>query len=278
MKRDEILIEPQELRAKLADPGLRIFDATIAFHLGVSPEEAAALPSAHDLYLAEHLPGAAFFDHQLVSDPLGAYEFTVAPDQMLAQQIGGFGIDNDVEVIVYASSLLASAMRAWWILRYAGARHVRVLNGGLVAWKEAGGEVVAGEHTYEPRTFVPTFSRDMIATKDEVHAAVESGDACIEYALPPEVYGGECIPGSVCLPLTDLTVGWDLLRPTAELVERMPAREDGQRVITYCGGGIAAALNAAAHLIVGDERVAVYDGSLMEWMGEGLPVVSAVGG
>ena len=45
-----------------------------------------------------------------------------------------------------------------------------------------------------------------------------------------------------------------------------------RRLITYCGGGIAAALNAMAHAMVGQENVAVYDGSLFEWIGEGLPV------
>ena len=49
--------------------------------------------------------------------------------------------------------------------------------------------------------------------------------------------------------------------------------DDRNRIITYCGGGIAAAVNAAAHLITGHENVAVYDGSMFEWLGEGLPTV-----
>jgi thiosulfate/3-mercaptopyruvate sulfurtransferase len=36
-------------------------------------------------------------------------------------------------------------------------------------------------------------------------------------------------------------------------------------VITYCGGGIAASLDAFALHLVGRDDVAVYDGSLMEW-------------
>ena len=35
---------------------------------------------------------------------------------------------------------------------------------------------------------------------------------------------------------------------------------------------IAATVNAIAHLIAGDKNVAVYDGSLDEWMREGLPL------
>ena len=37
------------------------------------------------------------------------------------------------------------------------------------------------------------------------------------------------------------------------------------RVISYCGGGIAATTNAFALLMLGQPNVAVYDGSLDEW-------------
>lgn len=275
MKREELLIEPGELLARLGDPSLRIFDATITFSMNMSAEEAARMPSAHEIYLGEHLPGAAFFDHQLVTDPIGRYEYMLAPDNMLAREIGQIGIGNQNDVIVYASSLLASAARAWWVLRYAGVTEVRVLNGGLAAWKEVGGAVEAGERRYDPATFTPAFDRSMIADTPAVQSAVERGGAYIEYALPQEWYDREHIPGSVCLPLTDLTIGWDTFRPRDEIEALIRGRPRGERVITYCEGGIAAALNAMAHLMAGNDNVAVYDGSLSEWKGEGLPVSSA---
>lgn len=277
MKRKELLIEPVELLAKLGDPRLRIYDSTIIFYMGVSAEEAAKMPAAREIYLAGHVPGAAFFDHQLFTDPIGKYEYTLAPDKMLAAQIGEIGIGNDAEVIVYASNLLVSATRAWWVLRYAGVQNIRVLNGGLPAWKHAGGAVESGEHKYDPAAFTADFKRGMFATKEEVRAAVERGGVYIEDAMFQDWHDREHIPGSACLPLTDLMIGWDSLRPQDELSARVAARPRDERVITYCGGGIAATLNAFAHLIVGNENVAVYDGSLFEWKGEGLPLSSNTG-
>lgn len=277
MRREELLIEPEELLAKLGNPNLRIYDAAIVFAMGMNPAEAAKMPSAHALYLSGHIPGAAFFDHQLVTDPIGKYEYTVAPDRMLAKQIGEFGIGNDSEVVVYASFLLVSAMRAWWVLRYAGVQNVRVLNGGLSAWKQAGGAVETGESRYPPAVFTPAFKREMIANLAEVRAASEQGSAYIENALMQDWYDREHIPGSFCLPLTDLAIGWESLRPQDEIKALVPTRPKGERIITYCGGGVAAALNAMVHLMVGHENVAVYDGSLYEWKGEGLPVSSNLG-
>jgi thiosulfate/3-mercaptopyruvate sulfurtransferase len=277
MKREELLIEPGELLAKLGDPRLRIYDATIMFYMGMSAEEAAKMPTAREVYLGGHVPGAAFFDHQLFTDPIGKYEYMLAPDKMLAAQIGEIGIGNHAEVIVYASSLLASATRAWWVLRYAGVQNIRVLNGGLPAWREAGGAVEAGEHKYDPAAFTAAFKPEMFASKEEVQAAVERGSVYIENALMQDWHDQEHIPGSACLPLTDLTLGWDLLRSQDEISALVAARPKGERIITYCGGGIAATLNAMAHLMVGNENVAVYDGSLFEWKGEGLPLSSNTG-
>ncbi|HNS01870.1 MAG TPA: rhodanese-like domain-containing protein [Anaerolineae bacterium] len=275
MKREEMLIEPDELLARLGDPKLRIYDSTIMFYMGMSAEEAAKMPTAHEVYLQGHIPGAAFFDHQLFSDVGGKYAHTLAPDEILAAQIGQIGIGNHAEVIVYASGLLASATRAWWILHYAGVQHVRVLNGGLPAWREAGGALATGEQKYDPASFTAAFKPEMFASREEVQAALGQGTVVIENALTQDWHDQEHIPGSTCLPLTDLTVGWDILRSQDEISALVAARPKGERIITYCGGGIAATLNAMAHLMVGNENVAVYDGSLFEWKGEGLPLSSS---
>jgi thiosulfate/3-mercaptopyruvate sulfurtransferase len=48
---------------------------------------------------------------------------------------------------------------------------------------------------------------------------------------------------------------------------------NADRVVTYCGGGISATIDAFACLLVGQADVAVYDGSMSEWVREGLPLV-----
>jgi thiosulfate/3-mercaptopyruvate sulfurtransferase len=244
------------------------------FYMDISPEQAAKMPTARQLYLNEHIPGAAFFDHQLFADPLSDYEYMRITDPFIAKHIGEIGIGNDTEVILYASNLLPSVARAWWLLRYAGLQNVRILNGGLPAWKEAGGDVEPGESKYPPAAFEPAFKPEMWAAKEDVQAALEADSARVENALMQDWYDREHIPGSVCLPLTDLMIGFDILRPQDEIEALVPRLPDGQRIITYCGGGIAAAVNAIAHLLVGNQNVAVYDGSLFEWKGEGLPIAS----
>jgi thiosulfate/3-mercaptopyruvate sulfurtransferase len=257
MNRNNVLIEADELLTKFNDPNIRIFDASIT----------------DDVYLQRHIPGAAYFDHEKFSDESAKYMYTVLPEARLADQIGNAGIANDSEVIVYACGTLPYAMRAWWVLKYAGLKNVRVLNGGITAWQNVGGPLKQELHQYKPTHFTAHLNPSMFAGKEEVLASIEDPSVAIVNVLPLESYEGKHILGSVCVSSMDLMQGLDYLLPDEQLASRLAEVSDHKRIITYCGGGIAAAVNAVAHLITGQENVAVYDGSMFEWLGEGLPIV-----
>jgi len=272
VKRNQFLIEATELLTKIDGPNIKIFDGTVMFYIGLSPEEIAKMPTAHQQYLAGHIPGAAFFDHQEFSNTESPYEYMLASDEKLVAQIGEVGIANDSEVILYTTGIFSCATRAWWLLKYAGLENVRVLNGGFSAWKEVGGSVEQQEKTYESTQFEGHFKPEMFADREEVQAAINMKGVYTENALTQDWYDNEHIPGSLCLPLTDLMVEWDAFLPEDQLAAHLKNTNQHQRIITYCGGGIAATVNAMAYLMVGHDNVAVYDGSLFEWMGEGLPM------
>jgi thiosulfate/3-mercaptopyruvate sulfurtransferase len=269
MNRDSALIEADELLTRLGANNLRIYDATILFF-----RTETDAPSAYQQYLQGHIPGAAFFDHQRFSDRQSNYAYMLVPQADLVTQIGQLGIAQDAEVILYAGGLPA-ATRAWWILRYAGHDNVRVLNGGLAAWIKAGGSLEPGACQYEETQFVGHPRPEMVVSKEEVLNAMGDASICIEYTLPLEAYGGVHIPGSSVISALDLMHGMDTLVSDDVFASRLQEGARFERIITYCGGGIAATLNAMAHLIAGHENVSVYDGSLLEWMGEGLPLAES---
>jgi thiosulfate/3-mercaptopyruvate sulfurtransferase len=261
MKRENTLIEADELLKKIEEPNIRIFDATIT----------------DDVYLEQHIPGAVYFDHERFSVPDSPYMCAILPPDKLAGQIGGAGISNDSEVVIYACGMIPYALRAWWVLRYAGHDNVRVLNGGLTAWKNAGGNTEQTSRQYEPAVFKGNIKPGMFASKDEVLASMQDKDVAIVNVLPPVSYEASHIPGSLnvnCMELMqgDFSQGFESLLPNEELAPRLKEAANHKRIITYCGGGIAATVNAAAHLLTGHENVAVYDGSMYEWLGEGMPV------
>ena len=259
MNRTNILIEADELLEKFDNPKLRIFDASVG----------------DDGYRKGHIPGADYFDHERFSELDSPYMCTILPEDRLAEQIGKAGIANDAEVVVYACGMLPYAVRAWWVLRYAGHNNVRILNGGLSAWKEAGGALEQEARPYEPAVFTGQFRPGMFASKEEILASLENGDVATIDVLPLESYEASHIAGSICVPCLDLMQGMDYFLPDDQLTRRLEETSQYKRIITYCGGGIAATINAAAHLMTGHKNVAVYDGSMYEWLGEGLPVIGS---
>lgn len=259
MNRDNMLIEANELLEIVGKENIRIFDASMT----------------EEMYLQEHIAGAVYFDHDKFSDPDSPYECTILPMDKLKRQIGESGISNNSEVIIYACGMIPYAARAWWVLRYAGHDNVRVLNGGITAWKNVGGQVEQEIRKYEPSVFTGNPNPEMFVDKAEVEAALKDKTVAVIDVLPLQSYENVHITGSVNLNCMDLMQGIDYILPNDRLAKRLQETAQYKRIITYCGGGIAAALNAMAHLMVGQENVAVYDGSLREWIGEGLPITGS---
>jgi thiosulfate/3-mercaptopyruvate sulfurtransferase len=87
-------------------------------------------------------------------------------------------------VVVYSTEMLAWATRIWWVLQYAGHRNVRVLNGGLQAWK---GSLETAEDTYIATTFDTDLSPQMFASREKVISSITDGGACVVNTLTPEI-------------------------------------------------------------------------------------------
>jgi thiosulfate/3-mercaptopyruvate sulfurtransferase len=259
MNRDKMLIEADELKEIFGKKNIRIFDASVT----------------DGVYVQEHIPGAVYFDHEKFSDNDSPFESTILPIDKLIQQIGDSGISNDAEVIFYACGMIPYAARAWWVLHYAGHENVRVLNGGIAAWKNVGGQIEQEIRKYEPAIFIGKPKPELFADKEEVQAALKDDTVSVIDVLPLQSYENAHITGSANLNCMDLMQGLDYIPPIEKLAPRLQETAQYKRIITYCGGGIAAAVNAMAHLMVGQENVAVYDGSLREWIDEGLPMTGS---
>jgi thiosulfate/3-mercaptopyruvate sulfurtransferase len=112
--------------------------------------------------------------------------------------------------------------------------------------------------------------------KEEVLQAIGDNAVCTINALLPEQHAGAGgnsygrpgrIKGSVNLPAAHLIdPQTNQFLPSAELRRRFDALGAfDKRVITYCGGGIAASADALVLVMLGHPEVKLYDASLGEW-------------
>lgn len=276
----EYLIGAQELMQQLNDPAVRIYDTSV---LLLAAEQGYTSQPGRERYLREHIPGAGFINlSEDWSDTRSPYNNTLPQIDALAEAIGRDGISNDNLVVLYSSSHLMWATRAWWLLRYAGHTNVKVLNGNLAAWLDAGLPVEAGAKAYAAATFSPSERADVFVSTAEMVAGMEEG-VCTVNALSPALYEGTGefyygrrghIPGSRSLYFSDLLEN-EFFLPAEQLHQTLEARGmlSTSRTLIYCGGGIAATLEGFACALVGQENVGVYDGSMSEWAAnEELPL------
>lgn len=270
-RRDELLVSPERLEAQLGDPELRVFDCSV--HL-----DAGGARAGRDVYDAGHVPGAAFLDVLTeLSNPEAALSFTRPSHEQLRETLSRSGISESSRVVLYSGTDVMWATRAWWVLRYAGHEGTRLLDGGLGRWRSEGRPLATDATRYPPTTREPRLREEVWASTQDVLSAIDDGGACTLDALPGAIHRGEVglgyarpghVKGSENVSynrLVDRDSGAflpdDALR---KQFETTGALERG-RVISYCGGGIAATTNAFVLLMLGHPDVSVYDGGLDEW-------------
>ncbi len=271
------LVTAEEVNAHLDDSDWRIFDTAVY----LTPEGTGGyrIDSGTTSYEQGHIPGAGFID--LVedwADTTSPLRFTLPERAALQSAIGASGISPEHRVVLYSSGHLMWATRAWWLLYHAGHRNVAILNGNLAAWKSAGLPLETGSSAYPATTFAPDAEEvNGFASTAEVERGMH-GAVCTINALTRTLYEGTGdfyyvrrghIPGSFNL-YYDALLDNEFFKPADELRTALAETGalDAQEVITYCGGGIAATLDAFACLLVGQESVRVYDGSMSEWVAD----------
>ncbi|GAA1479892.1 sulfurtransferase [Gordonia sinesedis] len=257
-RRDEHTISAEELRAGLR--GSLVLDVRVG--AGGRPDHAAddraRVPGARVVDLARDLigPSTATSGDRPLPDP-----------HAVGETLARSGFSGEHPIVVYDDTGSAAAARAWWTLRWAGLRSVRVLDGGLAAWIEAGGALessasAAAEHTAPPVDIEPGGLR--VATTADASRLGERGG--LLDARPAALHAAGHIPGARSTPVDRDFDEHGRLRPPAEIAARYRAVgvRPGLPVATYCGSGMAAALQVYVLATIGIDA-ALYVGSLSQW-------------
>ena len=272
-----ILIETDELEARLGEDNLRIIDCDVL--LTPRPQGGYDVSSGWSNWLEAHVPGSIYVDiDQELSAEHPRLRFMLPPAEQFARVMSRSGIGNDHRVVVYSRGGNYWATRLYLMFREFGFENVAVLNGAWDRWIAEGRPITTDAPAWPETHFVAGEPRRGFVGKDRVLAAIDDADTCIMNALSPAIHTGETfnppygrpgrIKGSVNLYALEL-IDPDsnrFLEPQA-LAAKLAASGalDAECVITYCGGGISATTNAFALRLLGKEDVVVYDGSLSEW-------------
>jgi thiosulfate/3-mercaptopyruvate sulfurtransferase len=254
------LVSPTWLAEHLDAGDLRVLEATVFLDRS---GESYTPRSGRPEWERSHILGSAFADLvQDLSDPHPTLHFTFPSPERFATTMSALGVEDGTSVVIYDRNGTMWATRLWWLLRAYGFDAAAVLDGGWSAWA---GPVDAGAAPVHPGArFTPRPRPEVMASVEEVAA----GPGCLINALAPEAYRAARIPGSISLPSRGVLDERGRFRSEEEIRAHLGPALGGGRVVTYCGGGISATLDAFALTLVGETDVAVYDGSMSEWLSD----------
>lgn len=280
----DYLVSTDWLAEHLGDPDVRIFECTVFLR----PRDGGGyrVESGLSEWQTGHIPGSGFLDlQQDFSDNDQRLRFMMPGEAAFAAAAGREGIAAGDRLVLYDRLGSMWAARLWWMFRAMGVPRAAVLDGGWTKWLAEERAVSTEPPGYAPTTFEARFDADRFADRAEMVATLNGG-ACVINALGRDQHSGADggrtygraghIPGSVNVPAMELidpqTQAYLDADTLAGLFADVGASKD-ERVITYCGGGIAASNDAFVLSLLGYQDVAVYDASMSEWASdESLPL------
>ena len=264
------LVTPAWLASRLGDPKVKVLDATLP-PVGVNP-----VVDTRGRYLAQHIPGAAFFDIEALSDHSTSLPHMLLSPEEFSRKMGALGVGDETEIVVYEQQGVFSAPRAWWMLRTLGASRVFLLDGGLKAWIDAGLPTESGEADSAAASFAAKLDADavrdfaqveeLIAQRGQILDARSAGRFSGTAPEPRPGLSSGHMPGAISVPFTELAED-GRLKSVDELRTIFAAKGVNLEgpIMTTCGSGVTAAVIALGLEIVGAKQVSLYDGSWAEY-------------
>ena len=267
------LVTTEWLAETLGAADLIVFDATKYL-----PNEAK---DGQAEFLKSHIPGARYFDIDLVADTDTDLPHMVPTPGRFAKLMEQLGVSNTSRIVFYDQKGLASAARGWWLMELFGHDQAAVLDGGLPKWVResrptgdgAGAAPAAGVFRPDYRASqvrgIGDILRNVQSHSELVLDARAAGRFTGAVPEPREGMRSGHIPGSASVPYTDLLKPDGTFKPAGEVRARFEAAGvDGSKpLVTSCGSGVTACILTLGLRIAGFHEGAVYDGSWTEWGG-----------
>src|SRR5579862_4175825 len=155
------LVSTDWLAERLGAPELLVFDAS-----WYMPSEQR---NAHAEYCRAHIPGARFFDIDLIADIESALPHMAPTAARFEKLLSALGASNSDDIVFYDQKGLYSAARGWWLMQLFGHERCAVLDGGLPKWRAEGRALEQGNLEPARSQFVANLSVRHLRGLGDVH-------------------------------------------------------------------------------------------------------------
>ena len=270
-----LLVETDWLESNLENPNIRIFDCTV--WLNPHPKKIYTIVSGKKDYDEGHIPNSDFLNLEDISLKNTPYPFMMPDIKTFDKVMSLKGVGPDTHVILYSRANIQWATRVWWMLKSMGFNNASILNGGFDRWKQENKKISTDSVTYPKNNFISIPQNGLFCTKEEVLNSLTNNNISIINALRSTLHDGSekvdygrlgHIKNSINIP------SLEMVDPDTNLYKSLEDLKiifknynvlSKEKVIAYCGGGIAATNIAFVLTALGFNNITVYDASLSEW-------------
>ncbi len=272
MEKNQVILSVKELADHLQDPEWVVVDCRF---------DLAHPDWGFQSYQEGHIPGAVYahLDRDLsgpITPESGRHPL---PDiHEITKRLSNWGIDQNVQVVVYDTHSGAYAARLWWLLRFLGHSAAAVLDGGWQAWQAEGYPTATGIEQRPAAVFEAKPDWEMVATTEDVLGVHLDPTYRLVDARSEERYLGERepidavaghIPGAVNRYHGDNLKLDGTFLPPETLRHQFDSLLGGvppEKTILYCGSGVTSAHHLIAMESAGLTGSKLYVGSWSEWI------------
>ncbi len=280
------IVNCEWLAENINDKKVRTYDCTTYLHYRDNdPSLPYVVESGREQYEKNHIPNSGYIDLQSdLSDKDSPYRFTMPDLKILSENFKKVGIGEDYHIVLYSRNGTQWSARIWWMLRSVGVDNVSILDGGFNEWTRLGLPTSDKILTFPKSNFNFKPRNEIFIDKEPVIKALKDKNTKILNSLTEDIHKGQNprygrpgrIPNSLNIPfhkLLDPETGKFLgAEELLEIFQKNKISYEDQ-IINYCGGGIAASLEAFVLYQLGYKNLKIYDNSLSEWaIDENLPM------
>uniref|UniRef100_A0A8R1I7F9 thiosulfate sulfurtransferase n=1 Tax=Caenorhabditis japonica TaxID=281687 RepID=A0A8R1I7F9_CAEJA len=238
-------------------------------------------------FTAEHIPGAVHFGLDTAYFPSKFIKFDLYPPEIFQKYIRLLGVNNDDHVVIYSRGPAAGMMfasRAYWTFKAYGFTNVSLLNGGLDAWKAAGGSTDQNDPTPKLGNFVAkSFDSQILANFEDIpfNNFAAKNSKYLDARITPQFTGQDPLnntfPGTGDFPMAKVIGSGGFI--SKEDVDSQIAKlglTSGDQVYVACNTGIQASVIFVA-LERSGVKAKLYNGSMTELAYRAPELVNATG-
>ncbi|WP_432663044.1 sulfurtransferase [Wukongibacter baidiensis] len=218
----------------------------------------------------KHIPGSVNLKEEDFNGEIaGIPDMRPTPENWTAA-LSKYGIDNDDTIVLYDAKNMLLSARVWWVLKYYNHENVKILNGGIEAWKNAGFDTESSPAEREASSYeIKGENENVLATLDAIKTSYDNENIVPLDTRSEKEWKKGHVPSAVWIEWTNAVNEDGTFKNVSELkalYEEQGITADKELIMPYCLGGWRAAHSMFVLTeLLGYENVKNYDGSWAEF-------------